>query len=45
VFLNAKQRMNLTGAISAIALTIHVDAERHNGFGHTNGNESPLYVE
>jgi hypothetical protein len=45
VFLDAKQRMNHTGAINVIVLTIHADAERHGGFGDTNGNESPHYVK
>jgi hypothetical protein len=30
--------MNLTGAINVIVLTIHVDAERHDGFWDKNGN-------
>jgi hypothetical protein len=33
--------MNLTGAIDVTVLTIHVDAERYDGFWDTNGNESP----
>jgi len=30
--------MDLTGAINVIVLTIHVDAERHDGFWDKNGN-------
>ena len=33
--------MNLIGAINVIVLTIHEDAERHDGFWDINGNESP----